>query len=102
MTRAIKLKQKLCQYSCAALFAACGSAMAQVSTGTPGSPSATTTIDGKYLPNPPPKFGGEIGLDAAKSKPYWPPTVAANAVGPSRRLDLTRRAEISADRPPRR
>ena len=31
---------------------------------TPGSPSATTTIDGRYLPNPPPAFGGEIGLDA--------------------------------------
>src|SRR5262249_11537403 len=26
----------------------------------PGSPSATTTIDGRYLPNPPPKFGGVI------------------------------------------
>ena len=27
---------------------------------TPGSPSATTTIDGKYLPPPPPAFGGKI------------------------------------------
>jgi hypothetical protein len=28
----------------------CGSAMAQQTTGTPGSPGATTTIDGKQLP----------------------------------------------------
>ncbi len=39
-------------------------AVAQEITGTPGSPSATTTIDGKYLPNPPPAFGGEINLSA--------------------------------------
>jgi hypothetical protein len=31
---------------------------AQQVTGTPGSPSATTTIDGKQLPPPPPPFGG--------------------------------------------
>ncbi len=29
-------------------------------TGTPGSPGATTTIDGKQLPPPDPKFGGVI------------------------------------------
>ena len=33
-------------------------AFAQEITGVPGSPSATETIDGKYLPPPPPKFGG--------------------------------------------
>ena len=38
-------------------------------TGTPGSPSATTTIDGNYIPNPPPAFGGEINLNAKDSKP---------------------------------
>jgi hypothetical protein len=31
-------------------------AAAQQVTGTPGSPSATTTIDGKYLPAPPQPF----------------------------------------------
>ena len=35
-------------------------AMAQQTTGVPGSPSATRTIDGRYLPNPPAPFGGEI------------------------------------------
>jgi arylsulfatase len=29
-------------------------------TGTPGSPGATTTITGKQLPAPDPKFDGEI------------------------------------------
>ena len=33
-------------------------ATAQQITGTPGSPSATTTIDGNYIPYPPPAFGG--------------------------------------------
>jgi arylsulfatase len=36
------------------------SASAQQITGTPGSPSATTTIDGKQIPPPDPKFGGVI------------------------------------------
>ena len=45
-------------------------AYAQVqTTGTPGSPDATTTIDGKYLPPPPPPFGGTINLDSKNSKP---------------------------------
>ena len=39
----------------------------------PGSPAATTTIDGRYLPPPPSQFGGEINLNASQSKPYWPP-----------------------------
>ena len=50
-------------------------ASAQQITGVPGSPDATTTIDGKYLPPAPPKFGGVINLGAEQSKPYWPPTV---------------------------
>jgi arylsulfatase len=44
-------------------------------TGTPGSPGATTTIDGKQLPPPDPKFGGVIKDTATDSKPWWPPTV---------------------------
>jgi len=51
------------------LVTTCLPAVAQQSTGVPGSPSATTTVDGNFLPPPPPKFGGEIGLDAAQSKP---------------------------------
>ena len=29
-----------------------------------GLADATTTVDGRYLPNPPPAFGGEINLSA--------------------------------------
>ena len=58
-------------------------------TGAPGSPSATTTIDGNYLPPPPPKFGGVIGLDAAQSKPYWPPAVVPPKGAPNVLLIMT-------------
>ncbi len=51
------------------------SANAQQVTGTPGSPSATTSIDGKQIPPPPPKFGGVIKEDAKDSTPWWPPRV---------------------------
>ena len=44
-------------------------------TGVPGSPDATSTIDGRYLPNPPAPFGGEINLNAPQSKPYWAPRI---------------------------
>jgi arylsulfatase len=55
--------------------ALCPVASAQETTGTPGSPDATTTIDGRYLPPPPAPFGGEINLNAYQSKPYWPARV---------------------------
>ena len=42
------------------LALSCVSALAQQVTGVPGSPGATTTIDGKQLPPPAPKFGGVI------------------------------------------
>jgi hypothetical protein len=51
-------------------------AQSQQITSTPGSPGATTTIDGKQLPPEPPKFGGVIEEDAKDSTPYWPPSVA--------------------------
>ena len=61
----------------------------QQTTGTPGSPSATTTIDGKYLPPPPAPFGGTINLDAKNSKPYWPPTVVPPKGAPNVLLIMT-------------
>src|SRR6516164_7551071 len=66
-----------------------GSTFAQQTTGTPGSPSATTTIDGKYLPSPPPKFGGEIDLQASQSKPYWPARVVPPKGAPNVLLIMT-------------
>src|SRR5215469_13032396 len=64
-------------------------ATAQQMTGTPGSPSATTTIDGKYLPPPPPKFDGEINLQASQSKPYWPARVVPPKGAPNVLLIMT-------------
>ena len=64
-------------------------ATGQETTGVPGSPSATTTIDGRYLPPPPAPFGGEIGLDAKNSKPYWPPTVVPPKGAPNILLIMT-------------
>ncbi len=51
------------------LALSCVSALAQQITGVPGSPSATTTIDGKQLPPPDPKFGGVIKERASESTP---------------------------------
>ena len=53
-----------------ALMAVAPFAQAQQITGTPGAPSATTTIDGKQLPPPDPRFGGVIKDLATDSKPY--------------------------------
>ncbi len=69
-------------------FAAIG-AYAQQTTGVPGSPGATTTIDGKYLPNPPPRFGGTINLGASQSKPYWQPQVVPPKGAPNILLIMT-------------
>src|SRR5438034_5126577 len=59
----------------AAVMAVAPSAWTQQINGTPGSPDATVTIDGKQLPPPPMPFGGVIKESAVDSKPYWPPRV---------------------------
>jgi arylsulfatase A-like enzyme len=64
-------------------------AYAQQTTGEPGSPSATTTIDGKQLPPPPPNFGGVIKEEAKDSKPWWPPTVVPPKGAPNVLLIMT-------------
>src|SRR5512135_1652383 len=73
----------------AAACAAPGLAQAQQIYGTPGSPSATMTIDGKQLPPPPTKFEGVIKEDAKDSKPYWPPTVVPPKGAPNVLLIMT-------------
>jgi arylsulfatase A-like enzyme len=62
---------------------------AQQINGVPGSPSATTTIDGKQLPPPAPKFGGVIKESAKDSKPYWPPSVVPPKGAPNVLLIMT-------------
>ncbi len=64
-------------------------ASAQVVTGTPGSPHATTTISGKRLPPPDPKFGGVIKQTAPQSTPWWAPTVVPPAGAPNVLLIMT-------------
>src|SRR5450432_3452941 len=64
-------------------------AIAQQINGTPGSPSATITIDGKQLPPPPTKFGGVIKESAKDSKPWWPPRVVPPKGAPNVLLIMT-------------
>jgi arylsulfatase len=74
----------------AAVVAVAPSARAQIqTTGTPGSPGATTTIDGKQIPPPPLPFGGVIKESATDSKPYWPPRVVPPKGAPNVLLIMT-------------
>src|SRR5437899_9604947 len=74
----------------AALMAAAPSVRAQIqTTGTPGSPGATTTISGKQLPPPDPKFGGVIKNDALQSKAWWAPRVVPPKQAPNILLIMT-------------
>jgi arylsulfatase len=76
-------------FALAVLTAISGTAIAQQVTGTPGSPNATTTIDGRYLPPPPQAFTGQIGLNADQSKPAWPMTVVPPEGAPNILLIMT-------------
>jgi arylsulfatase len=62
---------------------------AQQATGVPGSPSATTTVDGKQLPAPPPKFGGVIRESAKDSTPWWPQRIVPPKGAPNVLLIMT-------------
>jgi arylsulfatase A-like enzyme len=64
-------------------------ANAEQETGIAGSPSATTTIDGRYLPPPPQPFTGQIGLNALQSKPGWPARVVPPKGAPNILLIMT-------------
>ena len=64
-------------------------ALAQQITGVPGSPSATTTISGKQIPPPDPKFGGVIKEKASESKAWWPPRVVPPKGAPNVLLIMT-------------
>jgi arylsulfatase A-like enzyme len=54
-----------------------------------GSPSATTTISGKQLPEPNPAFGGVIGEKASESKAWWPPRIVPPKGAPNVLLIMT-------------
>src|SRR6266545_3353603 len=71
-------------------------AHAQQTTGAPGSPGATTTIDGRYLPNPPQSFRGEINPNAVQSKPSWPALTVPPKGAPNILLIMTDDVGFSA------
>ena len=58
-------------------------------TGTPGSPSATTTIAGLQLPPEPQPFVGVIKEAATDSKPAWPAKVVPPKGAPNVLLIMT-------------
>src|SRR5947199_1212330 len=64
-------------------------AIAQQTSGTPGSPSATVTIDGRQLPPRPPEFAGAIKESAKDSKPWWPPRLVPPKGAPNVLLIMT-------------
>jgi arylsulfatase len=72
------------------------SAFAQGTTGIPGSPGATTTIDGKQLPPPDPQFGGVINERASDSKAWWAPRVVPPKGAPNVLLIMTDDAGFGA------
>jgi arylsulfatase len=61
-----------------------------------GSPDATTTVDGRYLPPPPQRFTGQIELNAAQSKPGWPARVVPPKGAPNIVLIMTDDVGFSA------
>ncbi|MBX3357029.1 MAG: arylsulfatase [Phycisphaeraceae bacterium] len=61
-----------------------------------GKPGATTTVDGRYLPNPPAPFGGEISPNAVDSTPYWPALIAPPKGAPNVLLIMTDDVGFSA------
>jgi arylsulfatase A-like enzyme len=63
--------------------------IAQELTDKPGSPGATTTLDGKQLPPPDPKFGGVIKEKASESKSWWAPRVVPPKGAPNVLLIMT-------------
>src|SRR5437773_3875587 len=74
----------------AAVMAVAPSARAQIqTTGTPGSPGATTTITARQLRPPAPTFGGLIKAGALQSKAWWAPRIVPPKKAPNILLIMT-------------
>jgi arylsulfatase A-like enzyme len=73
----------------ALMLLAVAPAKAQQVTGELGSPSATTTLDGKRLPPPDPTFGGVVKEKASESKAWWAPRVVPPKGAPNVLLIMT-------------
>ncbi|MEI6084719.1 MAG: sulfatase-like hydrolase/transferase, partial [Verrucomicrobiota bacterium] len=81
--------QRIASLTAVLIYATLHNARAQQVTGELGSPSATTTISGKQLPAPDPKFGGVIKESVADSKPWWEPTIVPPKGAPNILLIMT-------------
>jgi arylsulfatase A-like enzyme len=79
----------LCATLMVALLLTASHSLAQQTSGVPGSPDATGTIDGKQLPPPPMPFGGTIKESAKDSTPYWQPRVVPPNGAPNVLLIMT-------------
>lgn len=79
----------LTQIAATTLACSAWTASAQQVTVEPGSPGATTSIDGKQLPAPDPAFGGVIKDDALQSKPWWAPRIVPPKDAPNVLLIIT-------------
>jgi len=79
------------RFVAAAALAACFEGLtAPVSAQQPaGSPGATTSIDGKQLPAPTPKWGGIIKDGALQSTPWWAPRIVPPKGAPNVLLIIT-------------
>jgi hypothetical protein len=84
------IRAKVMLWTLLAIWAiASAPALAQEVTGELGSPNATTTISGKQLPPPDPKFGGVIKEKASESKPWWLPRIVLPKGAPNVLLIMT-------------
>ncbi|MGO9829609.1 MAG: sulfatase-like hydrolase/transferase [Myxococcaceae bacterium] len=87
------MKQALGNITSAALLLAAtlgaANVAAQTVTGVLGQPSATTTVSGKSLPAPEPKFGGVIKETLKGSKEWWPPRIVPPKGAPNVLLIMT-------------
>ena len=75
--------------SCVAFAFYSSCCFAEQVIGELGTPSATTTISGKQLPPPDPKFEGVIREKASDSKEWWPPRVVPPKGAPNVLLIMT-------------
>jgi arylsulfatase A-like enzyme len=71
------------------ILLAAAAAHGQQVAGVPCSTSATTTVDGKYIPSPPPAFAGTINMNATDSKPCWPAKIVPPKGAPNVLLIMT-------------
>ncbi len=89
-------KALLCLAVCLVFRLAEAPANAQALNGLPGSPSSTESLNTKYLPGTPVRFGGEICPNASESKSWWPPQVVPSKGAPNVLLIMTDDVGFSA------